>query len=224
MLHFIPSAMSFELPHSSIGSNHFFESFLHLLAFHTTVLQEGQDEIAIISASGAMKPHGSSLNPYATSYIPISKREANKAFIAESSSRENIGANLPGNSEQKMCGLNLRNGKKAPDDAVASAVKNHPFHGSLSKDNSELAEMETFHTEVNMELELLQICFPGLSEQSLTDVYFANNADLDAAMDMLNQLEVFSVCPFYLKLLFHSTVVTVQTWLTNIVYACDLHY
>ncbi|XP_038900178.1 polyadenylate-binding protein-interacting protein 5-like [Benincasa hispida] len=160
-----------------------------------------------------MNPHGSSLNPYATSYIPLSQRGANRTFVAENSSRENIGskrtfivenasrenigANLPGYSEQCVYNppysnisprLNMHHGKKAPV-AAASAVKNHPFHGSLSQQSGDLTEMEMFDREVNMDLELLQVSFPGLSEQSLTDVYFANKGDLDAAIDMLSQLE-----------------------------------
>ncbi|KAL0553288.1 hypothetical protein IC582_007177 [Cucumis melo] len=144
-----------------------------------------------------MKPHGSSLNPFATSYIPLSQRGANRTFIAENTSRENIGANLPGYSEQCLYPpynnsisprLNMNHGKKASV-AASSAVKNHPFHGSLSQQSSDLSEMEIFDREVNMDLELLQVSFPGLSEQSLTDVYFANKGDLDAAIDMLSQLE-----------------------------------
>ncbi|KGN60127.1 polyadenylate-binding protein-interacting protein 5 [Cucumis sativus] len=144
-----------------------------------------------------MKPHGSSLNPFATSYIPLSQRGANRTFIGENTSRENIGANLPGYSEQCVYNppynnsisprLNMNHGKKAS--VAGAAVKNHPFLGSLSQQSSDLTEMEMFDREVNMDIELLQVSFPGLSEQSLTDVYFANKGDLDAAIDMLSQLE-----------------------------------
>lgn len=177
------------------------------------------DKIAIISPSGAMKPHGSSLNPFATSYIPLSQRGANRTFIGENTSRENIGANLPGYSEQCVYNppynnsisprLNMNHGKKAS--VAGAAVKNHPFLGSLSQQSSDLTEMEMFDREVNMDIELLQVSFPGLSEQSLTDVYFANKGDLDAAIDMLSQLEVFSISPLVLV-----NCCIEQTWLTNI--------
>lgn len=150
-----------------------------------------------------MKPLGSSLNPYATSYIPLSKREANKTFIAENSSKDSIGSNFPGHSEHYMHNppyenipphLNMRHGEKAPV-TVTSAVKNHPFHGSFSQQISDLTEMEMLDREIYMDLEFLQASFPGLSEQSLSDVYFANKGDLDAAIDMLSQLEVLSFGP-----------------------------
>ena len=166
-----------------------------------------------------MKPHGSSLNPFATSYIPLSQRGANRTFIGENTSRENIGANLPGYSEQCVYNppynnsisprLNMNHGKKAS--VAGAAVKNHPFLGSLSQQSSDLTEMEMFDREVNMDIELLQVSFPGLSEQSLTDVYFANKGDLDAAIDMLSQLEVFSISPLVLV-----NCCIEQTWLTNI--------
>lgn len=173
----------------------------------------------IISASDAMKPLGSSLNPYAASYIPLSKREADKNFIAENSSKKSIGGNFSGYSEHYMHNppydsispnSNLRLGEKAPI-AVGSAMKNHPSHGSLSQHKSEFNEMvEMFDKDFDLDLEFLKASFPGLSDQSLTDVYLANKGDVDAAIDMLSLLEVLSFNPrsfscFYLELLFHSS-------------------
>ncbi|KAJ0253201.1 hypothetical protein HA466_0122680 [Hirschfeldia incana] len=43
-----------------------------------------------------------------------------------------------------------------------------------------------------MEMEFLLASFSGLSDESIRDVYLANNGDLDATMDMLTQLEIFS--------------------------------
>ncbi|XP_022141760.1 polyadenylate-binding protein-interacting protein 5-like [Momordica charantia] len=145
-----------------------------------------------------MKPLGSSLNPYAASYIPLSKREADKNFIAENSSKKSIGGNFSGYSEHYMHNppydsispnSNLRLGEKAPI-AVGSAMKNHPSHGSLSQHKSEFNEMvEMFDKDFDLDLEFLKASFPGLSDQSLTDVYLANKGDVDAAIDMLSLLE-----------------------------------
>ncbi|KAG5121705.1 hypothetical protein JHK84_040045 [Glycine max] len=44
--------------------------------------------------------------------------------------------------------------------------------------------------EVDMDLEYLRMNFPGISYQSLVDVYNVNSGDLDAAIDMLSQLEL----------------------------------
>uniref|UniRef100_A0A7N0TAM9 CUE domain-containing protein n=1 Tax=Kalanchoe fedtschenkoi TaxID=63787 RepID=A0A7N0TAM9_KALFE len=43
--------------------------------------------------------------------------------------------------------------------------------------------------QLEMDLAYLQTLFPSISEQSLSDVYFVNDCDLDAAYDMLSQLE-----------------------------------
>ncbi|CAM8879079.1 unnamed protein product [Rhodiola kirilowii] len=60
------------------------------------------------------------------------------------------------------------------------------FTGSSSNNTTE------FHSEegqLEMDLAYLQTLFPSVSEQSLIDVYFVNECDLDAAYDMMSQLE-----------------------------------
>nr|VDD03527.1 unnamed protein product [Brassica rapa] len=41
-----------------------------------------------------------------------------------------------------------------------------------------------------MEMEFLLPSFSDLSDESIRDVYLANNGDLDATIEMLTQLEV----------------------------------
>ena len=53
-----------------------------------------------------------------------------------------------------------------------------------------MANKQIMDEEFNMDLEYLRMTFPGLSIESLLDVYMANNRDLEAAVDMLDQLEV----------------------------------
>lgn len=144
-----------------------------------------------------MTPHRFSLNPFATSYIPLSRRETNRTFIAENSSNESIRANFPGYSEHNMHNppydnisprLNMRHGEMAPV-AIASPVQNHPFQGSLPHHISEFTEMEIVDREFNKDVEFLRTIFPGLSEQSIADVFLANEGDMDATIEMLCQLE-----------------------------------
>jgi len=47
--------------------------------------------------------------------------------------------------------------------------------------------------DYDMDLAYLQMTFPGVSEESLFDVYIANKGDLEFTVDMLNQLELYSV-------------------------------
>ncbi|XLR36246.1 hypothetical protein S83_064146 [Arachis hypogaea] len=42
----------------------------------------------------------------------------------------------------------------------------------------------------DMDVEYLRMQFPGISEESLRDVYMVNECDIDAAVEMLNQLEL----------------------------------
>lgn len=54
----------------------------------------------------------------------------------------------------------------------------------------EMSGEQIMDEEFDMDLEYLRMIFPGLSNDSVLDVYMANNRDLEATIDMLNQLEV----------------------------------
>lgn len=142
--------------------------------------------------SEAMRPGVSSLNPYAASYVPLSKREAydrtepiTKDFKR---SNENVWYAHPGHVTQYhgkvSCDSSAQSAQKLPN-PEGSTVKSQPLHGSYSSSSKQMMD-----EEFEMDLEYLQMSFPGLSNQSLTDVYLANNQDLDATVDMLTQLEV----------------------------------
>lgn len=218
VVHFIRIAMSYVLISAFL-----FRSFFGL---NCSAGRTGRHEKAVIPASGAMTPHRFSLNPFATSYIPLSRRETNRTFIAENSSNESIRANFPGYSEHNMHNppydnisprLNMRHGEMAPV-AIASPVQNHPFQGSLPHHISELTEMEIVDREFNKDVEFLRTIFPGLSEQSIADVFLANEGDMDATIEMLCQLEVFSLSALsFVFLLLSSTAVSlrVSTLVTN---------
>jgi hypothetical protein len=46
--------------------------------------------------------------------------------------------------------------------------------------------------EMDMDIEFLLVTFSNLSHESINDVYMANNGDLDATIEMLSQLEIYS--------------------------------
>ncbi|KAJ8751861.1 hypothetical protein K2173_026061 [Erythroxylum novogranatense] len=130
-----------------------------------------------------MKPGASTLNPYAASYIPLSKREA--ADIVEV-------PGLPvksseGGSQTVWCGPVEHNTQTKQQDRASEtfAIKGHSFlisGGSSSQNPNEMTE------ELEMDLEYLQMIFPGISDESLNDAYLASRGDVEATMDMLHQL------------------------------------
>lgn len=126
-----------------------------------------------------MKQGVSSLNPYAAAYIPLSKRCADdRTYVTATESEENPYCNLQ----------DQLHFKGSLDSGAHGSAKQ--FYGSSSCTFNELAEKQMSTEEFDMDLEFLQMTFTGISDQSLTDVYLANKGDLEATVDMLNQLEV----------------------------------
>ncbi|TYH15040.1 hypothetical protein ES288_A05G012400v1 [Gossypium darwinii] len=133
-----------------------------------------------------MKPEVSSLNPYAASYIPLAKREGSIAkdikpgnesawFDPSSRSNASLESAIPGIGNHPV------------------ALKSDPGHGSLMQNQGEMSGEQIMDEEFDMDLEYLRMMFPGLSNDSVLDVYMANNGDLEATIDMLNQLEMYTV-------------------------------
>ncbi|KAL5713551.1 hypothetical protein ACHQM5_015615 [Ranunculus cassubicifolius] len=89
----------------------------------------------------------SSLNPYASAYIPLSQRGKPNEIRSEMSPREDKFA------KNKWTTKNL-------------------------------------DEETEMDLAYLAMTFPGVSEQSLADVYYANGCDMETSIDMLKHLEL----------------------------------
>lgn len=148
-----------------------------------------------------MKGGTSSLNPYAASYIPLSKRgitdgKRGYELPADSSKSGNEAFWLgphPGNATlgqyQKASQGYSVNSAVSED----SKLKGHNVYGSYGSSSlypNEAAEKQTLDDENDMDLAYLQMTFPGVSDESLSDVYLANKGDLEATVDMLNQLEV----------------------------------
>lgn len=148
-----------------------------------------------------MKAGNSTLNPYAEAYIPLSKRGAadgNKRV--EPSGNETRGAKEDSISvglhhwdptAQVPRGYNAH-GADALYAAENSKLKAHAVQVSQNSSSFNPSEYEKaiFDVEHDLDLAYLQTLFPGISDESLSDVYFANKGDVEATVDMLNHLEV----------------------------------
>ncbi|XP_011081873.1 polyadenylate-binding protein-interacting protein 6 isoform X2 [Sesamum indicum] len=151
-----------------------------------------------------MKTGRSSLNPYAASYVPLSKRRAaDEGKILNTAKELQNGSEIihyghqPDNKltrgQQQNVSQNYVHTSGSPQTAEFTKWKGHhagEFYASSSHYPNEIREKSNFDQEF-MDLAYLQINFPGISEESLSDVYLANKCDLDSAVDMLNQLEIY---------------------------------
>ncbi|CAI9755636.1 unnamed protein product [Fraxinus pennsylvanica] len=153
-----------------------------------------------------MKGGSSSLNPYATSYVPLSKRggtDGIKDFRLLANQLDSGNHSVWfGHQPNLICtqgqhqnlSQSYVNGADAVQVAQISNPKYHcggEFYTSSSYNPHELSGKSSFSEESDLDLAYLQMTFPGISEESLLDVYVANKGDLDSTVDMLNQLEIY---------------------------------
>ncbi|KAK6248264.1 hypothetical protein QUC31_019829 [Theobroma cacao] len=126
-----------------------------------------------------MKPGVSSLNPYAASYIPLAKREGNDNVAAKDIKRGNETAwyepsshlaHNPHHSNTSLDSVTHGTGKHQIPEACA--LKSHPAHGSFMQNLGEMTDKQIMDEEFDMDLEYLCMIFPGLSNESLLDVYW----------------------------------------------------
>lgn len=147
-----------------------------------------------------MKAGTSSLNPYAEAYIPLSKRGAADGIKRVESvgnekrdSKEvsfSVGLHHWDPTAQVPQGYNSH-GANALYSAENSKLKGHVVQGFQSSSSFNPSELEKaiLDEELDLDLAYLQTLFPGISDESLSDVYFANKGDVDATVEMLNHLE-----------------------------------
>ncbi|KAE8654493.1 CTC-interacting domain 5, putative isoform 2 [Hibiscus syriacus] len=133
-----------------------------------------------------MKPGASSLNPYAASYIPLARRDANDHIKAKDVEHGNETSWFEYASHYTH---NPHYNNASLDSVTPGAEKTHFAEASVQKNND-----PNMDVEFDMDLEYLRMTFPGLSNESILDVYLANNEDLEATVDMLNQLEMRPEC------------------------------
>ncbi|CAI0416896.1 unnamed protein product [Linum tenue] len=139
-----------------------------------------------------MKPGNSSLNPYAASYIPLFRRE-----VVEHTQSPGMVAKAPQSGNRNVwygpgyAAENRQHGVASPiTSASTESHYGHGVYGSSSQLHDGRTNKQIMDEESDFELEFLQMTFPGVSSESLMDVYAANNGDLENTVDMLNQLEV----------------------------------
>ncbi|CAL1388225.1 unnamed protein product [Linum trigynum] len=139
-----------------------------------------------------MKPGTSSLNPYAASYVPLSRRE-----VVEHTQSPGVVAKPSQSGNRNVWygpGYAAENGQQGKASPITSASTEshygHGFYGSSLQLHDGRTDKQIIDEESDFELEFLQMTFPGVSTESLMDVYAANNGDLESTVDMLNQLEI----------------------------------
>lgn len=150
-----------------------------------------------------MKSGTSSLNPFAESYIPLSVREPKNEgktseITAEKSPKSSgettwFGTRSQGPKETKQIYLQ----SDASFDLNIHGIEELLIGEDFMKKGHENPSNETekYYTDEDSQMDLayLGTLFPGISDQSLLDVYTANGGDLEASIDMLNQLEFYPV-------------------------------
>ena len=119
-----------------------------------------------------MKPGGAfALNPNAASYVPLSNR------VVDHADMEGFVFANPTTQEISFAGVQV---SMPPEKSSEMAYK------QIRDDDLDL-EMD-----IDMDIEYLLVTFSGLSQESITDVYLANSGDLEATIEMLTQLEIYS--------------------------------
>lgn len=154
-----------------------------------------------------MKTGSSSLNPYAASYVPLFKRVPADANKENSAQGFNTGNEFVRYSQQPLNTFPQNQHPNVSQSYAHSAGPIQPaeyhqwkdhrvgeFVASTSQYQNQIPEKSHIDEDFDMDLAYLQMTFPGISEDSLSDVYLANRYDLDAAVEMLNQLEVIFWC------------------------------
>jgi len=142
-----------------------------------------------------MRPQSSSLNPYAASYVPLSKRGADgRTTFTEKDSKNYDGSvwfqtRQDATNDQQLINSSSERLFKPEAFPTKNQLASSSYTSS-SQNVAEVAENQLLAEDLDMDLEYLRITFPGISYQSLVDVYNVNSGDLDAAIDMLSQLEV----------------------------------
>ncbi|KAD6453928.1 hypothetical protein R6Q59_015692 [Mikania micrantha] len=132
-----------------------------------------------------MKARSSSLNPYATSYIPLSRRGATN----ESKSYDHGSTTL---NQSPRYSEDHDTKPENPDNLKLKSHADFGSYGSSSHTSDLAGKQEHDVVDHDMNLAYLQMAFPDVSDESLSSVYTACRGDIEATVDMLNQLELHS--------------------------------
>ncbi|CAI9094405.1 OLC1v1030138C1 [Oldenlandia corymbosa var. corymbosa] len=147
-----------------------------------------------------MKCGTSTLNPYAESYVPISKRGGpngkNDTGHVGTESKGAIEGSViaprqwdPTSQSPQLYNSHGYGSWHAAEDSKLKGHSGSGFHGSSSYSSSETTEKGAQGEDFEMDVTYLQMTFPGIAEEFLSEIYYANQGDLDSAIDMLNHFE-----------------------------------
>ncbi|XP_073155821.1 polyadenylate-binding protein-interacting protein 5-like [Henckelia pumila] len=146
-----------------------------------------------------MKPQLSTLNPHASSYIPLSKRvvvdkgKDMNLHLELQNDNEIVGlGHQPGNTHGQLRNVSSSYLPNASAFQDGEKWKDHhagEIYASSSYYQNEMPERSKYDEESIMDLAYIQVIFPGISEESIFEAYRANRCDLDATVEMLNHLE-----------------------------------
>lgn len=121
------------------------------------------------------------MNPYAAAYVPLSKREGS---LVDTKPVTQQHMQQQHHQQQPYYGYGVQGmgsyqgTQMSPKKSPSEMVYNH--------------QLKDEDLEMDMDIEYLLATYPGLSQESINDVYLANTCDLDATIEMLNQLEIYS--------------------------------
>nr|XP_043628873.1 polyadenylate-binding protein-interacting protein 5 [Erigeron canadensis] len=137
-----------------------------------------------------MKARVSSLNPFATSYIPLSRRGTTDESKGYDPGNTTLNQSL-GYFENQDTSAALPESSESLKLKSHSGFESFESYGSSSH-SAELAGKQALDVDHDMNLAYLQMNFPGVSHESLSSVYTACGGDMEATIEMLNQLELHS--------------------------------
>ncbi|KAL6980148.1 hypothetical protein U1Q18_021796 [Sarracenia purpurea var. burkii] len=144
-----------------------------------------------------MKRGTSSLNPYAASYIPMSRRgsaDGNKDYSLTAKDHKSGNETIWSGPHFKDTTQNQHQIKASQNyiaqDRTSKGNLVDGFCGSSSENAKDTTEKQIMDEGCEMDLAYLQMTFPGISNESLSEVYLVNKGDLEASIDMLDHFEV----------------------------------
>ncbi|KAM7490329.1 hypothetical protein LguiA_033250 [Lonicera macranthoides] len=103
------------------------------------------------------------------------------------------------NRQKKVMQMNIKLQQKANTKSTMAVInpklwrikpKCEIFYGSLSRNSNEGTKKKVLDEEYDMDLAYVLMMFPSVYDESLSNVYKANNGDLEVIVDMLSEFKI----------------------------------
>ncbi|XP_047940585.1 polyadenylate-binding protein-interacting protein 6 [Salvia hispanica] len=140
---------------------------------------------------------GSSLNPNAAAYVPLFKRGAADV-------KKEFGLHQEFNSEDEVGQFGYRHANTQHQNVIqrhsqiagAPQIAEYPklkdnYRNEFVASTSQYPEKPSIDEDSDIDLMYMQMNFPEISLESISDVYQVSGCDLYSAIDMLHHLEMF---------------------------------